>query len=94
MKPTVTIGAANTHFLDAGYISRNLRKIPSGEALQLLKRYGVNVLDILKIKALSKANMQGLKQEVKALKTKYSDLTDSDEDKQEYVESSFEVEDE
>lgn len=57
-----------------------------------MKRYGVNALDILKIKALSKTSMKGLKQEVKALKTKYSDLTDSDEDKQEYVESSFEIE--
>lgn len=92
MKPTATIETANAHFLDAGYISRNLRKIPNAEALQLLKRYGVNSLDILKIKALSKANMKRLKQEVKALKTKYSDLTDSDEDKQEYVESSFEIE--
>lgn len=94
MKPTATIEAANSHFLDAGYISRNLRKIPNPEALVLLKKYGVKALDILKIKALSKTKMVGLKQEVKALKTKYSDLTDSDEDKQEYIESSFEIEDE
>lgn len=61
MNPTATSEDTNSHYLDAGKISRNLRKIPEEEALRLLKRYGVNVMDISKINVLSKANMQALK---------------------------------
>jgi hypothetical protein len=91
-KHTTPDNFGDTHFMDAAFISRNLRKIPNSDGLKILSKYGINALDLLKIKLLSKNDLQGLKHEVKSLKTKYSGLiSDSEDDKKEYVESSFEI---
>ena len=47
--------------MNAAYISRNLRKIPNEQALKILNKYGVTVIDLLKIKSLPKYRLEELR---------------------------------